>query len=37
MNSVKFCKTALCYFTEESKESSKVIRFVTSGVEIMVT
>ena len=26
-----FCKTALCYFTEDSKEPSKVIQFVTFG------
>jgi hypothetical protein len=31
-----FCKTVLCYFTEDSKEPSKVIQFVTSGVEIVV-
>ena len=32
-----FCKTALSYFTEESKEPSNVIQFVTSEVETEVT
>ena len=29
-------KTALCYCTEEIKQRSDVIRFVTSGLEIVV-
>ena len=32
-----FCKTALCYFTEESKGPTNVIQFVTYRVENFAT